>query len=188
VALASLHGSDLATAPVRSVVAERDSLRHELELVERYWPEVALEVRRLTDGVLESAPETAGMVLSHGDFTPSQVLLEGDGTAVVDLDTLCWADPALDLGRFIAHLELHAAKLGGERAAPLVEELTAAFLEGHSEASGDRRDAATEAAHRITLYRTTSLARSSLHACRQLKDRRLELALSLLESINTRRA
>lgn len=186
-ALASLHGSDLATAPVRSVVAERDALASEIGLVERYWPEVAQQVRRLTDNVVGASPGTPDMVLSHGDFTPSQVLLDGAGTAVVDLDTLCWADPALDLGRFIAHVELQATKLGGERAAPLVEELTAVFLDGHARAGGLDRPVTGEALHRITHYRATTLARSSLHACRQLKDGRMEGALSLLDSLNTRR-
>jgi len=186
VALASLHGSDLATAPVRTVVKEQATLRRELALVESYWPEVAAAVSSAVDGPLAPAPPAPDMVLSHGDFTPSQVLLDGSGTAVVDLDTLCWADPALDLGRFLAHLELLAVKAGGASATPVVHDLTRAFLDGYGGASA-RTAAAAEATERVALYRGTTLARTALRACRQLKEYRVGLALSLLDSINTRR-
>jgi hypothetical protein len=186
VALASLHGSDLATAPVRSLVKEQAVLRRELALVEAYWPDVAAAVGSAVDGALAAATTAPDMVLSHGDFTPSQVLLDGSGTAVVDLDTLCWADPALDLGRFLAHLELLAVKQGGEAATPVVHDLTRAFLDGYSGA-GARTAAAAEANERVALYRGTTFARTALRASRQLKEYRVGLALSLLDSITTRR-
>ena len=185
-ALAALHGSDRTTAPVRSVALERSVLQADLELVAQYWPEVASLVRRATEGPMRSATASPDMVLSHGDFTPAQVLLDGQNVAVVDLDTLCWADPALDLGRFLAHLELLAVKRGGDAATPLVHDLTRAFLRGYGEAT-PRTAAAAEATDRIALYKTTTLARTALRACRQLKDYRVELALGLLDSTNTRR-
>jgi aminoglycoside phosphotransferase (APT) family kinase protein len=185
-ALASLHGSDLATAPVRSLVKEQATLRRELALVGSYWPEVALTVGSAVDGALAAAPTAPDLVLSHGDFTPSQVLLDAGGTAVVDLDTLCWADPALDLGRFLAHLELLAVKQGGAAATPVVHDLSRAFLDGYGDAS-PRTAAAAEATERVALYRGTTLARTALRACRQLKEYRVGLALSLLDSITTRR-
>ena len=185
-ALAALHGSDRTTAPVRSVALERAVLQSDLELVAQYWPEVASLVRRSTEGPMRSATASPDMVLSHGDFTPAQVLLDGQDVAIVDLDTLCWADPALDLGRFLAHLELLAVKRGGDAATPLVHDLTRAFLRGYGEAT-PRTAAAAEATDRIALYKTTTLARTALRACRQLKDYRVELALGLLDSTNTRR-
>jgi ABC-type multidrug transport system fused ATPase/permease subunit len=184
--LAALHGSDLATAPVRSAARERAVLRRERELVSRYWPEVAEAVDEAVDGRLAAAAPPPDLVLSHGDFTPAQVLVEGDGTAVVDLDTLCWADPALDLGRFLAHLELLAAKRGGPSATPVVYELTRSFLDGYGGATA-RTAAAAEAADRIALYRAATLARTALRACRQLKDYRLGLALSLLDATTSRK-
>ena len=109
---------------------------------------------------MRSATASPDMVLSHGDFTPAQVLLDGQDVAVVDLDTLCWADPALDLGRFLAHLELLAVKRGGDAATPLVHDLTRAFLRGYGEAT-PRTAAAAEATDRIALYKTTTLARTA---------------------------
>jgi hypothetical protein len=38
-------------------------------------------------------------------------------------------------------------------------------------------------ADRITFFMSTTLARAALNSCRQLKSRRLELCLSLLDDI-----
>jgi aminoglycoside phosphotransferase (APT) family kinase protein len=161
-------------------------LRADLDLVSTYWPDVARAVRRVTEGPLATAEEPPAMVLSHGDFTPAQVLLDGAAVGIVDLDTLCWADPALDLGRFLAQLELLAVKHGGRAAGPLVRELSRAFLASYAEVT-PRTAAAADAAERIALYRTTTLARTALRSCRQLKDYRVDLALGLLDSTTTGR-
>jgi ABC-type multidrug transport system fused ATPase/permease subunit len=185
-ALALMHGSDLATAPVHTATDEKDGLLQGLDVVSRLWPEAADRVRASSPVLLEPPPEAPDVVLSHGDFTPSQVLLDGRNAAVVDLDTLCWADPALDLGRFIAHLELLAAKRGGRSGRVLARELARSFLAGYG-GVGKRTSAAASAFERITFYRSATLSRSALRAARQLKAYRLDLALSLLESRPTRR-
>jgi Phosphotransferase enzyme family len=180
-ALSALHGSDLITAPVHSAAEELARLHREIEVVSQVWPDVAARVRRQVD-VLAVAPlERSKVVLSHGDYTPSQVLPDHDGIAVVDLDTLCWAEPALDIGRFLAHLQLLVAKATGDPCAPLAVDLTEAFLRGYREDGA--RAAADLDGHRISFYIGTTLARTSLHACRQLKDRRLEIAQHLLGAL-----
>lgn len=184
-ALAGLHRMALSAAPTHSASTELENVQQDLHVVADIWPEVADQVRARLDQLTSAELDSADVVLSHGDFTPAQVLLEAGTPAVVDLDTLCWADPALDLGRFLAHLELRAAKFGGDAAVGLVEDLTGAFLAGYCEETTGMADPVTMA-DRIAFYRATTLARSALHACRQLKDHRLELALSLLDSINPR--
>jgi ABC-type multidrug transport system fused ATPase/permease subunit len=179
-ALAALHGSDVATAPVHSAADDLADLRRQLTLVAGVWPEVTQRVRRRVDVELEQVPQASDIVLSHGDFTPSQVLLGAGGPAVVDFDTLCWADPALDLGRYLAQLELLAAKAGRPPASDLVADLTQAFLGAYA-ASTHRTAAGAAAVDRIAFYRVTTLARSALRSCRQGKAYRLELALSLLD-------
>jgi aminoglycoside phosphotransferase (APT) family kinase protein len=185
-ALAVLHGSDLATAPVRSAADEVAAVRRELEIVAGVWPDVADRVRRHIDAVAQDVPEAPDLVLSHGDFTPSQVLLDGNTPAVVDFDTLCWADPALDLGRYLAHLDLLALKVGEESATALLESLTGQFLEGYGEATA-RTGSAAAAVDRIAFFKTTTLARAALNSCRQLKGYRLELAMSLLDNVRAGR-
>lgn len=180
-ALAGLHGTDLSTAPVRPATTELLELRREIAVVARVWPGLAAAIGRHVDVLqtLVPGPAVSDLVLSHGDFTPSQVLLNGGAPALVDLDTLCWADPALDLGRYLAQLRLLGAKPAGAEAEPLLAELTDTFLAGYGEVSA-RSAAAATASDRIRFYAATSLTRSALHGARQLKGYRLELAMSLL--------
>jgi aminoglycoside phosphotransferase (APT) family kinase protein len=180
-ALAGLHGTDLSTAPVRPAATELFELRREIAVMARAWPSLATAIGRQVDvlDTLDPGPAVSDLVLSHGDFTPSQVLLDSGIPAVVDLDTLCWADPALDLGRYLAQLRLLGAKLAGADAEPLLADLTDTFLAGYGEVSA-RSAAAAAASDRIRFYAATSLVRSALHGARQLKGYRLELAMSLL--------
>ncbi len=182
-ALAVLHGSDLATAPVRSAADELAAVQREIEVVMGVWPEVAERVRLRIDPLSDDVQEAPDFVLSHGDFTPSQVLLDGHTPAVVDFDTLCWADPALDLGRYLAHLDLLARKVGGPSATALVENLAGEFLGGYGEATA-RTASGAAAVDRIAFFKATTLARTALNSCRQLKSYRLELAMSLLDNVH----
>jgi ABC-type multidrug transport system fused ATPase/permease subunit len=185
-ALAVLHGSDLTTAPVRRPVQELSDLRADLDLVTRFWPDVAERLRRHVDALATELPAAPDMVLSHGDFTPSQVLLDPAAPGVVDLDTLCWADPALDLGRYLAQLQLQAMKVAGPSARHLVENLTGEFLAGYGEATARSASGAT-ALGRIAFYTRATLLRTALHSCRQVKGYRLDLATSLLEDVHAGR-
>jgi ABC-type multidrug transport system fused ATPase/permease subunit len=181
-ALASLHRTDVRDLPVRTLADELNDVEHELDVVARVWPEVAASVMDCLDARARST-EPVTRVVCHGDFTPSQVLLEGGMPGLVDLDTLCLGDPALDLGRFLAHLQLLSAKVGGEDVAGLVDDLAHDFLRAYGEELGD--PPADEA--RIQLYQATSLARSALHSCRQLKQGRFDTALSLLRDTHAER-
>jgi ABC-type multidrug transport system fused ATPase/permease subunit len=185
-ALAVLHGSDRATAPVTPPAQELSHLRAELGVVSRIWPDVAARLHGNLDRLMADVPTSPDMVLSHGDFTPSQVLLHDGVPSIVDLDTLCWADPALDLGRYLAHLELLAVKVGGPGARGLVENLTGEFLSGYGEVTA-RSASGAAAINRIAFYKRTTLARTALHSCRQLKSYRLDLALSLLDNVHAGR-
>lgn len=186
-ALAALHGSDLTTAPVHLSSQEVAGIEQELHVVRGVWPQEAERIMAGFDGSDEPGESSMELVLSHGDFTPAQVLLEeGVAPAVVDLDTLCWAEPALDLGRYLAQLRLLVIKVGGPAARGSADELGDEFLRCYGRVS-DRAAAAAQASDRIAFYLATTLARSALHSCRQLKPDRYELAVSLLEDIQARR-
>jgi hypothetical protein len=180
-ALASLHSAHVARAPVLLPRDELASLRRDLDLVAGVWPDVAARVVS-GDWASRDAPEPAELVLSHGDFTPSQVLLcPGRTPAVLDFDTLCWADPAQDIGRYLAHVLLLAGRYGDPAPGDTLERLAEELVGGYVEVSGGT--GASPDPDRITFFMTTSLARAALNSCRQLKSHRLELALSLLDDI-----
>ena len=56
------------------------------------------------------------LVQSHGDFTFSQLLDHGGQIGLLDFDSLCQAEPGLDLRQFVAYLRLTAAKAGQQDA------------------------------------------------------------------------
>lgn len=179
-ALAALH-TTTAPASVHSMTDDLAGLRRELDVVGSVWPEVADDLRGRVDGLFWNAPDVPNLVLSHGDFTPSQVLVEDGSAAIVDLDTLCWADPALDLGRYLAHVDLLATKLSGHDARPLVDDLSEAFVESYRAAAPAT---SADVVDRVGFYRALTLTRTAVHACRQTKDRRLDVALSLLDTVH----
>jgi Ser/Thr protein kinase RdoA (MazF antagonist) len=188
-ALASLHDIRQATAPARAVGDLTRELNIQLGTVQQVWPRTADHVRFLLDRVVgwdRVVPNDDGTraVLCHGDFTPSQILLTDDAVCgVVDFDTACWSEAAMDLGRFLAHLDLLLTKEYGQSAEPIRRELADSFVAGYAGSVGVA--AADERfRERIALFRSLSLASTALRACRQLKERRLSLALSLLSTSN----
>ena len=191
--LAALHSTRQATAPERTIRQLTRELDAELDVVQQVWPRTVDHVRSLLDraGVdraLGARAGTAGAapVLCHGDFTPSQVLLTDQAVCgIVDFDTVCRGEEAMDVGRFLAHLDLLITKDCGLSAGPIRQQLADSFLTGYA---GSLGITVTDqpSLDRIAGFRSLSLASTALHACRQLKERRLHLALSLLSTGNDR--
>ncbi|WP_345207591.1 phosphotransferase [Fodinibacter luteus] len=155
--------------------------RAEQDLVATEWPDVADAVdaplTRAT-GVLE-AGAAGPAVLSHGDFTPSQLTRLPLGLGLVDLDTLCLAEPATDLGRYLAYHDVRAAARGASPAA--VAAHAAAFLDAYAAPSAPRAELDT----RVRAHRQVNLALLALRATRRFKDARADLALTLLSTGHT---
>jgi hypothetical protein len=185
--------------PVRDLPGELAGTEREVSLLEPVWPEIAERLRpavaraRRLSGEHPRPTAVAGWplapVLAHGDFTPGQVLLDGSGdAALVDVDTLCVAERALDVGRFLAYL--HVTGIRRSRAAwPVLADLTALFVESYLDACppGEDGPAPGPAARRHFLERTAAhhglaLAGIGVSACRQLKDDRLAAVLEVLDA------
>ena len=179
--LAALHSTARAVVPVRTVRHLYRELDQQLNVVQPVWPKIADQVRSRVQG-FDTEPGSAAEVLCHGDFTPAQVLL-ADNTVcgLVDFDTVCRSEPAMDLGRFLAHLDLLVVKEFGPAAAPMAEQLAEGFLSGYNDAL-DLSVVEEPFWSRVSLFRALSLASTALHACRQLKQRRADLALALLSA------
>ena len=73
-------------------------------------PEVADEVGKIIEQML-----TIQEALCHGDYTPKNMLLHERGFMLVDYETAHFGDPTMDLGLFLAHLTLKAARLPHRR-------------------------------------------------------------------------
>lgn len=124
------------------------------------------------------------LALSHGDFTYTQLLFAEDSCGLVDFDTVCQAEPALDLGQFLAYLRLAAQKVHKQNATvtPLaVDELSEHFINSYIQAAGYAAPQAQQLRERVAAYEIISLMRIALHSWQKLKSNRLELVLELIE-------
>ena len=121
--------------------------------------------------------------LCHGDFKYAQVFFDGDQVGLVDLDNVCQAEPALDLGQFFAYLRTQARKNPrAESVSPTLEdELCARFFDEYVSAMGLAAEDARRLLARTTLHEVASLLRVALHSSQKFKQARLDSASALVE-------
>ena len=103
-ALAGLHAAPLPAARPRGITDDAAYLARFSTSVARAAPPLALAfdeaIRRLESATHGEPPAVA----SHGSFRSDQLLIEGDEPLMIDLDGLCRANPARDVGNFLAYL------------------------------------------------------------------------------------
>ncbi len=129
-ALAVLHDRDGGTLAVRDREAEVTTILATAEnLAVLHPPLLRLtgELVRRFANELAQAPAIQQPI--HGDFYAQQVLVGADRIEILDLDEAVIADPAADLGLFIAHLERDAlcGQLPEARVAPVRDALLAGY-------------------------------------------------------------
>ena len=179
--IAALHRSDIALGSVRSIDCELAELRAGVLLVERASAEMAAILRDLLATIVAAATrsEPLPIVFSHGDFTHSQLLTGSGRCGLVDFDSIARAEPALDLGQFLAYLRMALAKAepsaGSERADRLADRFLTVYVD-----AADARFSAGEIRSRAQVYETISLFRSTVHAWQKLKAKRARTLFSIL--------
>ena len=179
---AALHRSDIALGPDRSIDCELSELHDGVLLVERASPEMAATLRDLLTTIAAAAAESEPLssVFSHGDFTHSQLLTGGGRCGLVDFDSIARAEPALDLGQFLAYLRMALAKAepaaGRDRADRLADRFLTAYVD-----AADIQVSADVLRARARVYETISLLRSTVHAWQKLKAKRARLLFSILD-------
>ena len=91
---------------------ERIELQQARAPLERLSPRLAAGFNEWLEMALACAAmsESWPACFSHGDFSPSQLIFSDDQCGLIDFDTICQAEPALDLGHFLAYLRLTAGK------------------------------------------------------------------------------
>lgn len=162
-ALAALHSQRPRGLSLQSREAEVRSLLAAAAAVTAVCPHLTRPTRDL---VLQLAADLRATPLApraiHGDFSADQVLLTGEGVAILDLDNAAYGDPAADLGTFVAQLERNA--LRNELSAARVEAVTDALLLGYDAAERSRL------LERLELYVAVGLLRLAPHAFRNREE------------------
>lgn len=104
--LASFHRLRLDTRERRSLESELRTLRERTARMRVVAPGIGERADALLDEIGRRLPRSPDgeLTLIHGDFKPSQLLLDAGHAALVDLDRACLGDPAIDVGNFLAVL------------------------------------------------------------------------------------
>jgi aminoglycoside phosphotransferase (APT) family kinase protein len=180
---ATLHRLTLSEGISRTLADEVDGVRAAVDDLAPMAPALAASLNRHLALVGEVARDAGGPLrLAHGDFEPSQVLFDGPTSSLVDFDTVCRAEPALDLGQFTGYLAVAVRRSGaaaGTRTPDDGEDLSSAFLREYVRLSGS--DDSTALLARVAAYRTVALVGSAVRGWCRLKPQRLRPTLAVLE-------
>jgi hypothetical protein len=131
-ALAELHTSGLDTGGLsrRTGTEEAGKAAKRAGLLAQYVPALSPDVRRVSSALCDALTDLPTDTLrpGHGSYKPSQLLVRDGAVFLVDFDQFCLADPALDVGYFLAYLRPAGFwyRRAGRRA--WFEEAAAAFL------------------------------------------------------------
>lgn len=146
-ALAKLHTCSVRVPGCHSVDDELAVVTRWVELVGELGSDLAPAADRARRRVISALElcRAATRRLVHRDFHDRQVLIDGHRVSVIDFDTLCHADPAIDVGNFLAHLELARAR-GECRASGAYEAFVAGYGGERAARMGVRIEAYSKAA------------------------------------------
>lgn len=167
-ALAAFHTSGLVDGKARSIGAELARFKKRGTRIGRVNPELGGEVIKLADALgawLERLDQWAATTcLVHGDCKPAQFLISGERVALLDFDHCGMADPAVDVGTYLATLEQmqvkQALKNRGTpaRSTTWMPGLKQHFLECYCRASGSP----TGFSQRAAWYEAVGLLRKAI--------------------------
>lgn len=127
--LARLHAAPVSDLASRGIGTDVAAVRAAGDAVAtcapETWPALDAALERLAS--MPSAEQAP--VVSHGAFRTDQLLALDTDTVMVDLDGLCLADPARDLGNFLAYLRWKAIRQ--PLLAPFIVDAANSFLDGY---------------------------------------------------------
>jgi energy-coupling factor transporter ATP-binding protein EcfA2 len=184
--LAALHSSKIKLGRRRTFNDEVGALKEELQLMLQVFPSLGGQIESWMDEVVAFAEPTPpmGLCFNHGDFTYSQLIFQENDVGLLDFDSVCQAEPALDLGQFLAYQRMVICKEQNPDApmeAEEVERLSELFLSTYISLSGDWVEDVEQLRNRVTAYEIVSLIRLAVHSWGKLKGARLYHTVNILK-------
>jgi hypothetical protein len=181
--LAALHGTGLPGVPLVTQADDLAELRGYLAPVGQVDPPLGERYAAVLDqvGAAGQAGAAQPVATGHGAMRTDQFLIDGDagGLVLIDLDGVCLAEPARDLGNLLAYLDWKAIRRPADAA--WVERAGAAFLAGYATGRPVRAD-------RVAVYRASSLLKIAGRRYRSLTVREWPLVPALLDAAADRAA
>ncbi len=190
IALARLHTSsvDPGQATLRPGAKEAKRAHERAALLSSYYPAQATEIQELVLTLAQRLealqPDTYRP--AHGGFKASQLLYRDDAVSVVDFDGFCLADPALDVGYFLAYLRPSGLWYQRQGMRAWFKSAANTFTTTYAEAMGELGVSPTEIAgilHRAQLYTAALLFKIATRRVNRLNSPRAAELTSILTEI-----
>jgi hypothetical protein len=183
---ATLHGSNIQLGPPRTLDIQVADLREETKAIGRTFPELRAQIDSWINETLAFSQLYPSMpfCFSHGDFTYTQLIFDGSSGGLVDFDSICQAEPAQDLGHYLAYQRLNIIK-DQDPDSPIdpkaIEYLCSLFLDTYVDAARGWVHDEVGLRGRVAVYELISLIRLTLHSWEKMKGSRLRQTILLLE-------
>jgi hypothetical protein len=183
---ATLHGSDIQLGPRTTLELQVAKLQESAEVLAQVLPELGAQVKFWIGQTVEFAQAYPAMParFSHGDFTYTQLIFDGKNGGLVDFDTMCQAEPAQDLGHYLAYQRLNIIKDQDPNfpfPQETIEHFCAIFLDTYIQVAKDWIPDEALLRGRVAMYELISLIRLTLHSWEKMKGSRLKQTMALLE-------
>ena len=173
--LGTFHQSTVP-GDLRTIQDDIDDLHEYTVIMAKVKPKLAEQFEEVIQQIIKKInghPEP-GPVASHGAMRTDQFIIQGDRLAIIDLDGYCWANPARDLGNFLAYLCWKAIRQPEH--GQFVERAGRAFLEGYLEVQPDIDE------YWLSIYQAASLLKIAGRRFRSLTFLEWPLVIHLIDA------
>jgi hypothetical protein len=183
---AVLHTSGIPLGRPHGIERELRKLRGAIADVAPFSPAFEQRLRGWLARVEARAERSKPLApcFGHGDFSLSQFLFDGPRGGLVDFDCMSQAEPARDVGHFLAYLRLAATRPDEATAEPSTATLRETFLTTYLEASSDAGLDPQHVRERVDLYEACTLLGLTTRKWIKFKTERLERACELLDGLD----
>jgi phosphotransferase family enzyme len=189
-ALAALHTSTTASSETaqRTGLDESAKAGKRATAIARYVPALAdttATVARSLRRALES-PSPSRLRPSHGSYKPTQLLFRSGSVFVVDFDQFSLAEPALDVGYFLAYLRPPGLWYRRPGSRTWFTDAAATFLSAYAEAAAERgMDAAErdEVLRRCHIYEAALLLKIGARRSNRMHSPRPGEVMAILDEV-----
>ena len=174
-ALGVFHNNSTAPSETKTIYDDLRDLQEYTVIIANVMPDLAVKYEEAIQHInteVSQFQEPKAMV-SHGTMRTDQFLLQGDRLAMIDLDSYCWANPARDLGNFLAYLCWKAIRQPEH--ARFVERAGRAFLEGYLSVHDDINE------KWLSVYQAASLLKIAGRRFRSLTYLEWPLVIHLIQ-------
>ncbi|HLO14267.1 MAG TPA: phosphotransferase, partial [Anaerolineales bacterium] len=175
-ALGVFHNNSTAPSETKTVYDDLRDLHEYTLIMAKVRADLAAKYEEVIQQIITKVDhfKEPKAVASHGAMRTDQFILQGDRLAMIDLDSYCWANPARDLGNFLAYLCWKAIRQPEH--AQFVERAGRAFLEGYISVQKDIDE------RWLSVYQAASLLKIAGRRFRSLTYLEWPLVIHLIQA------